>query len=51
MSLKKKEEALVFHENGRWTHFPKQPAYLFFQDGRQTYVTIFTANGKVDVGV
>ena len=31
--------------------FPKQLAGLFFQDGRQTYVTIFTANGKVDAGV
>ena len=40
-----------FFLNGRRTHFPKQPAGLFFQDGRQTYVTIFTANGKVDAGV
>ena len=38
-------------QNGRRTHFPKQPAGLFFQDGRQTYVTIFTAKGKVDAGV
>ena len=49
---KRKEEALFFFFflNGRRTHFPKQPAGLFFHDGRQTYVTIFTANGKVDAG-
>ena len=40
---KRKEEALFFFfffsfQNGRRTHFPKQPAGLFFQDGCQFFV-------------
>ena len=31
--------------------FQNNRAGLFIQDGRQTYVTIFTANEKVDAGV
>ena len=38
---------LFFFLNGRRTHFPKQPAGLFFQDGRQTYVTIFKQMEKL----
>ena len=38
---KRKEQALFFFfpfQNGRRTHFPKQPAGLFFQDGCQFFV-------------
>ena len=38
---KRKEEALFynffFFQNGRRTHFPKQPAGLFYEDGRQFF--------------
>ena len=47
----RRQHFFFFFLNGRRTHFPKQPAGLFFQDGRQTCMTIFTANGKVDAGV
>ena len=38
-------------QNGRRTHFPKQPAGLFFSRWLPDNVTIFTANEKVDAGV